>query len=170
MTGRGVGGEGRRTTGIFHAEREPSIGSLSSFPCMSGGVTAMWKRSKQRYALLGFIGVSCAFAIVFLMAMYKAALIVGIVAMPFDQKTCQAVFDQVRSGTLSADRDGVVKLPSRTAWCTSDGSVYVTRRKTGALMVLFPMWRGKGRNVTGYVFCLGPSCLSPTENIPRHVP
>jgi hypothetical protein len=81
--------------------------------------------------------------------------------IPFRKEEAQKIVTGVINHTLPADRSGRVKLPPSLASASKDGGVYVTRKRNGQILILFPTWQGKGGNVRGYLFCSRP--LTKTE-------
>src|SRR5262249_41434820 len=73
--------------------------------------------------------------------------------IPFHRAQARRIVASVKNGKLRPDANGRISLPSSQVSTTIDGRVYVMRRQTGLLMVLFPTWQGKGFNLRGYLFC-----------------
>jgi hypothetical protein len=65
------------------------------------------------------------------------------------------------AGTVPAETSGVVKLPPRLAAATVTGEVYVTRAPSGAVLILFVTWQGKGTDIRGYLYASKP--LGPDD-------
>lgn len=72
-----------------------------------------------------------------------------------DLTQARQVFYEVQRKKLVPGAAGQVTLPAAYSTLTRDGRIYVTR-KDDLLLVLFPTWRGKGTNVTGYLWCNRP--------------
>jgi hypothetical protein len=83
----------------------------------------------------------------------------------FRQSSAGVVTAQVLNNTLVPNTAGVVKLPGTLASNSCDGKVYVTVDSTGTTWVLFPTWRGKGRNIQGYLYRSTPSIGPPPAQI-----
>jgi hypothetical protein len=92
----------------------------------------------------------------------------------FDNNVAASVVAQITSGKLKPAPDGIVKLPLPLATASCDGKAYVTIDSSGTTWILFPVWRGKGSNVTGYVYrspsVKGAAPLTVTLNGPALPP
>lgn len=89
-------------------------------------------------------------------AIYGFLRAYGLIELPFRKRQALRIVTDVKSGQLQANRDGVAVLPLNLASTTIDGRVYATRRPGGLLLILFPLWRGKGSNLRGYLFTSRP--------------
>jgi hypothetical protein len=96
-----------------------------------------------------------------------AALLVSgcsvLVEDSFDQAQAEKVVAAIDSGKLRPDADGEVVLPPHWASVSRTGRVYVNRKGSGLLMILFPTWQGKAWNMQGYLFCSRP--LTPADTL-----
>jgi ABC-type multidrug transport system fused ATPase/permease subunit len=61
----------------------------------------------------------------------------------------------LQSGKLKPDSRGVVKLPSDLAMASIGGQAFTTTNRTAAIWLLCRTWRGKGANLTGYLYAPG---------------
>lgn len=62
------------------------------------------------------------------------------------------LFEQVRQGQFNPNEAGVIELHWYNRHLTKEGRIYVTRHED-LLMVLFPLWVGKGSNQRGVLMC-----------------
>src|SRR5437016_13405926 len=62
--------------------------------------------------------------------------------IPFNESECARVAAQIVAGRRTPDATGLVVLPANLSNVTKDGHVYVTHKRNGLLLVLFPTWRG----------------------------
>jgi hypothetical protein len=85
------------------------------------------------------------------------ALLLGAIPMRFDRVECAKIASPVASGRLKPDAAGVVVLPPGLPRATIDGRVYVTRKGSGRLFVLFPMqWGFHDADMEGYLYSSRP--------------
>jgi len=75
---------------------------------------------------------------------------------PFEENICNQVVVKINNNQLTPDHSGKVILPNELIHASKNGTVYVTRNKSGVLMVLFLSWIGKGSNLTGYLYVSKP--------------
>jgi hypothetical protein len=73
----------------------------------------------------------------------------------FDGTGFSKIYTLVEKGQIVPDKYGYAKLPEQFAPSTKHGTIYVTR-KGNLLMVLFPVWNGKGSNLRGYLYTSRP--------------
>jgi len=71
---------------------------------------------------------------------------------PSNKPAFVRVFAQVEHRQLRPDKAGTIALPKGDQHLTTNGKIYITRRN-GLLMVLFPLWIGKGSNLRGVLVC-----------------
>jgi hypothetical protein len=114
-----------------------------------------WKRLILKASLI--LGVSCIIVVasLYLLLWYLFG------EMLFSTGSANAVVIQVMNHTLVPNAFGIVTLPQSMASKSQDGKVYVTVDSAGTTWILFPTSRGKGDNVTAYVYhsmpVIGPS-------------
>ncbi|MBS1793575.1 MAG: hypothetical protein JSS81_06965 [Acidobacteria bacterium] len=86
-----------------------------------------------------------------------AALIFGIMASLFGcsdpTDRLEPVARKIRDGELKPDSEGVIRVPKELAADLQTGEIYFERRADGLTLILFPTWRGRGRDVEGYLYC-----------------
>src|SRR5579864_5746954 len=63
-----------------------------------------------------------------------------------------AVIAGLKSGKIGTNPAGTVSLPPNLNSASVGGEVYVSSRPDGLLLVAFKTWRGKGRNMQGFLF------------------
>lgn len=76
--------------------------------------------------------------------------------VPFNPAECRLIAAEIMAGQLVPDAAGLVKLPSSLSNATKFGRVYVTRKRGGLLLILFPTWRGRHSTLAGYLYCSRP--------------
>lgn len=92
-----------------------------------------------------------------LAVMAAGAMVLVIVARgPESRSDYAEVIAQVKSGKLIPGPDGVLTLPRNLASAGLYGVAYVTKKPSGEILILFPFWRGKGRNLMGYLYSSVP--------------
>ena len=74
----------------------------------------------------------------------------------------QAFAQAFQSGKLKPDARGVIQLPSDLAHLSLGGQAFVTTNRT-ATWLLLRTWRGKGANLTGYLYAPGPALKLGTD-------
>ena len=84
-----------------------------------------------------------------------ALIVIGCERSPYDGPSAvhKAIVQQVIEGKIPIDKYGLGKLPASLEDATTDHRVYVAHRPDGTVLITYPLWRGKGRNFVGLVYC-----------------
>jgi hypothetical protein len=66
------------------------------------------------------------------------------------------IVHEIEAGRIAPASEGRADLPAAYGGLTVDDQVIVERRSDGRLLVVFPTWRGKGGNFSGYLYASRP--------------
>ncbi len=67
-----------------------------------------------------------------------------------------AIVREIEAARITPDPDGRAHLPTAYAGLAADNEIAIERRPDGRLLVIFPVWRGKGANFSGYLYASAP--------------
>ena len=94
----------------------------------------------------------------------------GFLEISFDDTLGKQAVQGILTNTLMPDASGIVRLPPNLAKLTVDGEVCVTADASGATVILFRTWRGKGCNLRGRLYRSAPASGPPPTTIGALVP
>jgi len=77
-----------------------------------------------------------------------------------DQSRCIEVVNKIADNEIVIPDSGIVKLPASYKDLSAGGIVYANKN-TNRVAVAFKTWRGKGRNMRGFLYLTSP--LQPAE-------
>ena len=65
------------------------------------------------------------------------------------------IAEDFEAGKLKPDAQGVIRLPAELIEASIDGRAFVTTNQSMDVWLLLRSWRGKGGNLTGYLYAPG---------------
>ena len=135
----------------------------------AGDESSPARRDTRRLISIALIGIAI-FVILLTIGVYHGLIAAGIIEQHFDKVHATAAVANINAGTLTALPNGIVVLPAALSSASCDGKAYVTIDSSGGKWILFPRLRGKGANLSGYVYHAAPSPIAPPTTLPLRGP
>jgi hypothetical protein len=72
------------------------------------------------------------------------------------ESSYRAVLEEIGAGRITTGPEGTAPLPGRYTGLTPRDEVFIDRRPGGVVLVLFPVWYGRGGDLQGYLHASRP--------------